>query len=111
MLSTMKTALAATQQNDQAGQNNMMVGLVVTMAGGILDPLLAAKTQTEFDQALQPIDQLAPMLDGLFGGGGPAGGGPGGGFPGGPGGGFPGGPGGGFPGGPAPGGSDSNDVF
>ena len=71
------------------------LGLVVTMAGGILDPLLAAKTQTEFDQALQPIDQLAPMLDGLFGGGGPAGGGPGG----------------GFPGGPAPGGSDSNDVF
>ena len=96
MLSEMKKALATAQQGEQAQQANMMAGVMITMAGGILDPMLAAKTQVEFDQALAQIMQLAPMLG--LGGGGPAGG-------------FPGGPGGPFPGGPQPGGSDSNDAF
>jgi len=113
MLSEMKTALAAAQQGEQAQQMDMMAGMMITMAKGILDPMLAAKTQAEFDQALTQIMQLAPML-GLGGAGGAGGfpGGPGGGFPGGPGGAFPGGPGGGFPGGPAPGGApDDDDTF
>jgi hypothetical protein len=74
---------------------------MITMVGGILDPMLAAKSQAEFDQALMQIMQLAPML-GLGGGGGPAGG-------------FPGGPGGpGFPGEPIdeePAGPSSDDAF
>ena len=93
MLAEMKIALAAAQQGEQAAQANMMAGMMITVVGGILDPMLAAKSQAEFDQALMQVMQLAPML-GLGGGGGPAGG-----FPGGPGGGFPGGPGGAGPGG------------
>jgi len=90
ILSEMKTELAAAQQGEEAAQANMMAGMFITMAGGILEPMLAAKSQAEFDAALMQIMALAPML----GGGGD------GGFPGGPGG-FPGGPGGpgGFPGG------------
>ena len=88
MLSEMKTALAAAQQGEQAAQANMMAGVVITMAGGILDPMLAAKSQADFDQALQQVMQLAPMLG--LGGGGPAGG---------------------FPGGPAPGGPAPGDAF
>ena len=115
MLSEMKTELAAAQQGEQAAQANMMAGMMITMAGGILDPMLAANSQAEFDQALMQIMQLAPML-GLGGGpaGGPGGGFPGGGFPGGPGGGFPGGPDGGFPGGPGeaePAGPAPGDAF
>jgi len=109
MLSEMKTELAAAQQGEQAAQANMMAGMMITVVGGILDPMLAAKSQAEFDQALMQIMQLAPML-GLGGGGGAAGG-----FPGGPGGpGFPDGPGGGFPGGPGdaePAGPSSDDAF
>lgn len=106
MLAEMKTELAAAQQGEQAAQANMMAGMMITVVGGILDPMLAAKSQAEFDQALMQVMQLAPML-GLGGGGGPAGG-----FPGGPGGGFPGGPGGpGFPGGAEPAGPDSDDAF
>lgn len=109
MLSEMKTELAAAQQGEQAAQANMMAGMMITMVGGILDPMLAAKSQAEFDQSLMQIMQLAPML-GLGGGGGAAGG-----FPGGPGGpGFPGGPDGGFPGGPGeeePAGPSSDDAF
>ena len=95
ILSEMKTELAAAQQGEEAAQATMMAGMFITMAGGILDPMLAAKNQAEFDAALMQIMALAPML----GGGGD------GGFPGGPGGfpeepgGFPGGPG-GFPDGP-----------
>jgi hypothetical protein len=106
MLSEMKTELAAAQQGEQAAQANMMAGMMITVVGGILDPMLAAKSQAEFDQALMQIMQLAPML-GLGGGGGAAGG-----FPGGPG--FPDGPGGGFPGGPGdaePAGPSSDDAF
>ncbi len=109
MLSEMKTELAAAQQGEQVAQANMMAGMMITVVSGILDPMLAAKSQAEFDQALMQIMQLAPML-GLGGGGGPAGG-----FPGGPGGpGFPGGPDGGFPGGPGdaePAGPSSDDAF
>lgn len=101
MLSEMKTELAAAQQGEQVAQANMMAGMMITMVGGILDPMLAAKSQAEFDQALMQIMQLAPML-GLGGGGGPAGG-------------FPGGPGGpGFPGEPIdeePAGPSSDDAF
>ena len=109
LIAEMQAELQNAQQGEAAAQANMMVGMAVTMAGGILDPMLAANTQQEFDQALLQVMNMANM----FGGGGGAGGGfpggpggAGGGFPGGPGGaggGFPGGPGGaggGFPGGP-----------
>jgi len=81
MLSEMKTALAAAQQGEQAAENNMMAGMMITMAGSILDPMLAAKSQAQFDQALAQVMQMAPML-GL-------GGGDDHGFPGGPDDGFP----------------------
>ena len=97
ILSEMKTELAAAQQGEEAAQATMMAGMFITMAGGILDPMLAAKSQAEFDAALIQIMALSAMFgDGelIDGGGGD------GGFPGGPGG-FPGeameGPG-GFPG-------------
>ncbi len=98
MISEMKAELAAAQQGEQAAQANMMAGMMITVVGGILDPMLAAKSQAEFDQALMQVMQLAPML-GLGGAGGPAGG-------------FPGGPGGpGFPGGAEPAGPSSDDAF
>ena len=96
-----KATLVAAQESEEAKQANMTVGLLVTLVGGILDPMLAAETQIEFDQAQAQIVQLIPTIIGNGGGGAPAGG-----FPAGPGGGFPAGPGGGFPGGPAPGGSN-----
>ncbi|MGI9474304.1 MAG: SHD1 domain-containing protein, partial [Rubripirellula sp.] len=98
----MQTELQNAQQGEAVAQANMMAGLVTTMANGILDPMLAANSQQDFDQALMQVMGMANMLGGAGGPGGPGGGFPGG--PGGPGGGFPGGPGGGFPGGPGPGG-------
>ena len=86
ILSEMKTELAAAQQGEEAAQATMMAGMFITMAGGILDPMLAAKSQAEFDAALIQIMALSAMFgDGelIDGGGGD------GGFPGGPGG-FPG---------------------
>ncbi len=82
-----------------AQQANMMIGMFVGMANGVLDPMLTATNQQEFDQAVM---QVVGML-GAFGGGpgGPGPGGPGPGGPGGPGG-FGGPPPGGF-GGPPPG--------
>jgi hypothetical protein len=116
----MKTELQNAQQGEAAMQANMMAGMVTTMANGILDPMLAAENQQEFDAAVMQVMAMASnfMPGGLGGPGGPGGfpggpGGPGGGpggFPGGlggPGGGFPGGPGGsgqGGPGGPGKGG-------
>ena len=99
LLPLIKATVAEAQKTGQLDQANMTVGLLITLVGGILDPMLAAQTQIEFDQSLAQIVQLAPVLSGLGGAGGPAAGG----FPAGPGGGFPGG---GFPGGPAPGNSN-----
>jgi hypothetical protein len=68
----------ANAQNPQAMQQaNAMIGMVTMTANGMIDPLLNAKNQQEFDQAIMQLMGLASM----FGGGG----GPGG-LPGGPGG-------------------------
>ena len=94
LLPLIKATVAEAQKTGQLDQANMTAGLLITLVGGILDPMLAAQTQIEFDQSLAQIVQLAPVLSGLGGAGGPAAGG------------FPAGPGGGFPGGPAPGNSN-----
>lgn len=91
-IADMKTELQNAQQGEAATQANMMAGMVTTMANGILDPMLAAENQQDFDAAVMQVMAMASnfMPGGLGGPGGP------GGFPGGPGG--PGGPE-GFPGG------------
>lgn len=94
---------AAAMANDPQAmaQANMMINMVVGTANGMIDPLLNASSQEEFDQAVMQLMGMAAM----FGGGGPGGPPGAGGFgPGGPGGFGPGGPGGGPPGdfGPPP---------
>ena len=97
LLAEMKSSLAEAQQGEEVAQASMAAGMMITMVGGILNPMLAANSQAEFDAALMQLMALAPMLGGGDGGF-PAG--PDGGFPAGPDGGFPAGPDGGFPAGP-----------
>lgn len=83
LIETVQGAMALAEE--QTPQATMMIGMITTTAGGMLDPMLNATSQQEFDAAIMQLMGIAAM----FGGGG------GGGFPGGPGGV----PGGGFPGG------------
>ncbi|MGB0597348.1 MAG: SHD1 domain-containing protein [Rubripirellula sp.] len=84
LIETVQGAMALAEE--QTPQATMMIGMITTTAGGMLDPMLNATSQQEFDAAIMQLMGLAAM----FGGGGD-----GGGFPGGPGGA----PDGGFPGG------------
>ena len=99
-LAEMKSSLAEAQQGEEVAQASMAAGMMITMVGGILNPMLAANSQAEFDAALMQLMALAPMLGGGGGGDGGFPAGPDGGFPAGPDGGFPAGPDGGFPAGP-----------
>lgn len=68
------------EDNSEAQQQaEMMIGGVVGMAGAILDPMLQAQSQNEFDLALVQVMSMAQM----FSGAGAGGLGPGGGFGGG----------------------------
>jgi SLA1 homology domain 1, SHD1 len=75
------TAFAQDSQQQNAAnieQTQMMSGMMVGMAEGALTPLLAAKTQEEFDLGLQQTMAAIGMLGGFGGPGGPGGaGGPG----------------------------------
>ena len=62
---------AAKEQNPEAAQQaKMMVGMFVGMANSVLDPMLAASSQQEFDQAVM---QITAMMNMGGGGGGPGG--------------------------------------
>ena len=71
---------AETQQADA------MMATAATMAGGLLEPMLKANTQEEFDQSLMQLEAMARMLTPGMGAAGPPGAGPAGdGLPSGPG--------------------------
>lgn len=66
----------AREKNEQANpeqmkQVQMMSGMMIGMADGVLNPLLAASTQEEFDQALMKLAGIAAMMGGGGGPGGP----------------------------------------
>ena len=80
MKSDLKEALETQQESEDMQGAVMMVGMMNAMAGGVLDQLLAAQSQSEFDNVIgQSAAMLAPNLGGAFGGGGFGGGGFGGG--------------------------------
>ena len=71
---------AETQQADA------MMATAATMAGGLLEPMLKANTQEEFDQSLMQLEAMARMFTPGMGAAGPPGAGPAGdGLPSGPG--------------------------
>jgi len=49
-----------TLASEQAQQTQMMAGMMTATAKGLLDSLLAAETQTEFDDALRPLAAMIP---------------------------------------------------
>ncbi|MEM8670825.1 MAG: SHD1 domain-containing protein [Planctomycetota bacterium] len=76
------------EAEQQSAQANMMVAMMAGTVNQLMDPLMTASSQEEFDAAIMQVMSMASMLGGGAGGPGGPGGAPGGGFPGG---GFPGG--------------------
>jgi hypothetical protein len=63
-MQTAKTALTTTMP-ENLKKNKMQIVLPMQMIQGVLDQLLAAKTQAEFDQVIQQIMQtFMPQMDG-----------------------------------------------
>ncbi len=61
----------AQQQSEAAGQQpEAMVGMITMVANSALDPMLAATTQAEFDQAIMGIMAMLPNMSGNVGPGG-----------------------------------------
>jgi hypothetical protein len=58
----------AKQQREATGQDPAaMVGMIAMIANGALDPMLAATTQAEFDQAVMRILAMLPNPGGAAG--------------------------------------------
>jgi hypothetical protein len=61
----------AKQQSEAAGQQpEALVGMFAMMANSAIDPMLAATTQAEFDQAIMGIMAMLPNMSGNVGPGG-----------------------------------------
>jgi hypothetical protein len=60
----------------ESPQADAMMATAATMAGGLLEPMLKASTQQEFDQSLRQLEAMARVLTQGMGAGGPPGAGP-----------------------------------
>ena len=61
----LKAVLSAPDQDDDTVQKNqMMAGMMATMANGVLDPMLAARSQEEFDQAVMHVVKMMQRMAG-----------------------------------------------